>query len=64
MNSGEVDALFKRTGFDRLVLAGGGVPRDCLSLFLEVLETVHSSGDERIGKDEIRILSCPGWPKC
>jgi len=57
MNSGEVDALFKRTGFDRLVLAGGGVPRDCLSLFLEVLEAVHSSGDERIGKDEIRILS-------
>ena len=58
MKSDEVDALFKGEGFDRLVLAGGGVPRDCLSLFLEVLETVQSAGgDGRIGKDEIRILS-------
>ena len=50
--------LFKGEGFERLVLAGGGVPRDCLSLFLEVLEAVQSpSGDGRIGKDDIRILS-------
>src|ERR1019366_8674353 len=40
------------------VLAGGGVPRDCLSLFLEVLEAVQPpAGDGRIGKDEVRILS-------
>jgi len=58
MNSAEVNDLFKGEGFDRLVLAGGGVPRDCLSLFLEVLETVQSAGgDGRIGKDDIRILS-------
>jgi hypothetical protein len=58
MPSVDVDALFKGEGFERLVLAGGGVPRDCLSLFLEVLETVQSAGgDQLIGKDEIRILS-------
>ena len=54
----EIDGLFKGEGFSRLVLAGGGVPRDCLSLFLEVLETVQPpSGDGRIGKDDVRILS-------
>lgn len=58
MTSQEVDTLFKGDGFQRLVLAGGGVPRDCLSLFLEVLDSVRSSGgDSRIGKDEVRILS-------
>ena len=54
----EVDGLFKGTGFDRLVLAGGGVPRDTLSLFLEVLSEVErNSDDKRIGKDDVRILS-------
>lgn len=54
----DVDGLFKGQGFERLVLAGGGVPRDCLSLFLEVLEAVQPpSGDGRIGKDDVRILS-------
>ena len=58
LSQATVDALFKGEGFDRLILAGGGVPRDCLSLFLEVLATVQSSGgDGRIGKDEIRVLS-------
>lgn len=58
MSSADVDALFKGEGFSRLVLAGGGVPRDCLSLFLEVLDLVKSNGgDGRIGKDDIRILS-------
>ena len=34
------------------------MPRDCLSLFLEVLESVQPpNGDGRIGKDDIRILS-------
>jgi len=54
----DIDALFKGQGFERLVLAGGGVPRDCLSLFLEVLEAVQPpAGDGRIGKDDVRILS-------
>ena len=53
-----IDGLFKGEGFERLILAGGGVPRDCLSLFLEVLDTTTSSGgDGRIGKDDVRILS-------
>jgi hypothetical protein len=58
LNTEEIDGLFKGQGFDRLVLAGGGVPRDCLSLFLEVLDSVQPpSGDGRIGKDDVRIGS-------
>ncbi|MBN1269828.1 MAG: hypothetical protein JXB04_09585 [Kiritimatiellae bacterium] len=58
MTSAQVDDLFKGEGFARLVLAGGGVPRDCLSLFLEILDAVQPpSGDGRIGKDDVRILS-------
>lgn len=58
ISSVEVDGLFKGEGFDRLILAGGGVPRDCLSLFLELLGEVQPpSGDGRIGKDDVRILS-------
>lgn len=54
----DVDALFKGEGFERLVLAGGGVPRDVLSLFLEIHELVQPpSGDGRIGKDDVRIQS-------
>ena len=56
MEPTEVDGLFKGEGFDRLVMAGGGVPRDTLSLFLDVLE-VQLNGGERIGKDDVRILS-------
>lgn len=58
MTKVDFDALFKGEGFERLVLSGGGVPRDCLSLFLEVLDEVSGRvGDSRIGKDDIRILS-------
>ena len=58
MTKMEIDGLFKGEGFERLILAGGGVPRDCLSLFLEALNTATSSnGDGRIGKDDVRILS-------
>lgn len=58
MKPADVNGLFKGEGFDRLVLAGGGVPRDCLSLFLEVLHAAQTSGgDGRIGKDDVRILS-------
>lgn len=58
ISADHMDGLFKGEGFARLVLAGGGVPRDCLSLFLEVLESVQPpGGDGRIGKDDIRILS-------
>lgn len=57
MTGSEIDALFKGEGFERLVMAGGGVPRDVLSLFLEVLQNVQESGDGRIGKDDVRLLS-------
>ena len=55
MSRQEIDDLFRGEGFERLVLAGGGVPRDCLSLFLEVLPASGAEG--RIGKDDVRILS-------
>jgi hypothetical protein len=57
MKPEEVNGLFKGQGFDRLVMAGGGVPRDTLSLFLEVLSAVQAQGGDRIGKDDVRILS-------
>jgi hypothetical protein len=54
----EIEGLFKGEGFERLIIAGGGVPRDCLSLFLDVLKTVQPpKGDGRIGKDDVRIRS-------
>jgi hypothetical protein len=48
----ELEGLFRGQGFARLVMAGGGVPRDVLSLFLDLL----NSG-QPIGKDEVRVLS-------
>ncbi len=58
MSNDQFDDLFKGKGFDRLVLAGGGVPRDCLSFFLEVLDRVKSADPEgKIGKDDVRFLS-------
>lgn len=48
----ELNSLFKGQGFARLVMAGGGVPRDVLSLFLELL-----SSHQSIGKDEVRLIS-------
>jgi hypothetical protein len=58
MSAEEFDSLFKGTGFERLVLAGGGVPRDCLSFFLEVLDRVRTAdASGKIGKDEVRFLS-------
>ncbi|MCY1030684.1 hypothetical protein OV207_04380 [Corallococcus sp. BB11-1] len=59
----EFDSLFKGAGFDRLVMAGGGVPRDTLSLFLEVLATVKSQGGEKIGKDDVRVISKSNFEK-
>lgn len=56
MNEHEADELFKGEGFNRLVLASGGVPRDFLSLLLEALAE-KPAGDERIGKDDVRGLS-------
>ncbi len=52
MDSSDIEELFRGEGFERLVMAGGGVPRDFLSLFLELL-----SNREVIGKDDVRILS-------
>lgn len=58
IKSRDIQSLFKGRGFDRLVLAGGGVPRDVLSLFLGILESVQPpAGDGRIGKDDVRISS-------
>lgn len=57
MTPTEIDGLFKGEGFNRIVMAGGGVPRDTLSLFLEVLTEVKSHGGDRIGKDDVRVLS-------
>ena len=56
MSSGEIDSLFMGEGFDRLVLAAGGVPRDFLALLLEALST-KSAGEEKVGKDDVRLLS-------
>ncbi len=53
----ELESLFKGEGFSRLVMAGGGVPRDVLSLFLEILGSVDAESGGKIGKDEVRILS-------
>lgn len=54
MDETELSQLFKGEGFDRLVMAGGGVPRDVLSLFLEAM-SAHDG--EPVGKDEVRVLS-------
>jgi hypothetical protein len=56
MEKREVDGLFMGLGFNRLVLASGGVPRDFLSLLLEALSP-KMEGEETIGKDDVRILS-------
>jgi hypothetical protein len=55
----DVDGLFRGEGFARLVMAGGGVPRDCLSLVLELVKTA----DIRVGKDDVRILSRTNFEK-
>lgn len=57
MSNAELASLFKGAGFERLVMAGGGVPRDVLSLFLEVLGQTDIQAGGKIGKDEVRILS-------
>jgi hypothetical protein len=56
MNRREVDDLFMGQGFERLVLASGGVPRDFLSLLLEALSP-KPEGAEKVGKDDVRLLS-------
>jgi len=48
-------------GFPRLVMAGGGVPRDVLSLFLKALSDVKQ--DKRIGKGDVRIMSRPNFER-
>lgn len=57
LSKADIQNLFMGEGFDRLVMAGGGVPRDVLSLFLQVLSDVDPAHGGRIGKDDIRILS-------
>ncbi|MBI2605732.1 MAG: hypothetical protein HYW49_06595 [Deltaproteobacteria bacterium] len=55
MTKEETDGLFVGGGFSRLVLAAGGVPRDFLSLLLDVLSRKQPT--EGIGKDDVRLLS-------
>lgn len=57
MSKRDLNDLFKGEGFSRLVMAGGGVPRDVLSLFLDVLSSATGVDGGQIGKDEVRILS-------
>jgi len=57
MSKESISQLFKGEGFERLVMAGGGVPRDVLSLFLELLNATVVEEDSRIGKDEVRLLA-------
>lgn len=59
----KLEGLFKGEGFSRLVLAGGGVPRDVLSLFLEILAQTNLADGARIGKDEVRLLSKTNFEK-
>jgi len=54
LKSKEIDSYFRGEAFKRLVMAGGGVPRDCLSLLLEVLDPNNL---KKIIKDDIRIKS-------
>ena len=56
MSKEEVDQLFMGEGYHRLVLAAGGVPRDFLSLLLEALSP-KPPGEERVGKDDVRLMS-------
>lgn len=57
LGEAEVMGLFKGEGFARLVMAGGGVPRDVLSLFLHLMSEVIQDSGGKIGKDEVRLLS-------
>lgn len=63
ISAADINGLFKGAGFDRLVMAGGGVPRDTLSLFLEVLGNVKSQGGDKIGKDDVRLMSKSNFEK-
>ncbi|MDR2308412.1 MAG: hypothetical protein LBE53_14620 [Paucimonas sp.] len=57
ISEAQIMGLFKGEGFTRLVMAGGGVPRDVLSLFLHLLNETVQDEAGRIGKDEVRLLS-------
>lgn len=52
-----LDTFFQGKGFDRLVLAAGGVPRDFLSLFVSFLNTETTSPLRPLGKDAVRDLA-------
>lgn len=57
LTESDIMSLFKGEGFERLVMAGGGVPRDVLSLFLQLLTDTDVEASAKIGKDEVRLLS-------
>lgn len=56
----QVDDLFMGGGFDRLVIASGGIPRDFLSILKDILGALDDP-DARIGKDQVRIHSLGVW---
>src|SRR5262249_22044525 len=60
MSAEEANRMFRGEGFERLVLASGGVPRAFLALLLEVLSR-KLEGSEAIGKDDVRGLSLDVW---
>ena len=47
------DDLFSGDGFSQLCLASGGVPRDFLSLFVRLANSIVGSKGEKIGKVEV-----------
>lgn len=49
----EADDLFTGDGFGQLCLASGGVPRDFLSLFVRLANSVIAGRGEKIGKVEV-----------
>lgn len=41
------DVLFNQHGFEKLVIASGGVPRDFLTIFVEAIDSAIASGNEK-----------------
>lgn len=57
MSEAAVKRLFRGQGFDRLVTASGGVPRDFLSILANYLNNLTGTSMDPLGKDAVRELS-------
>ena len=53
----DVRTFFRGGGFDRLIIAGGGVPRDCLAILAELLQNATVDSAFSVGKDDVRKIS-------